>query len=322
MSRNPLKRLTRPIWWPFIRRLEAIEQSLARLELAQGTSPSVASMPEALREELASLREDVWHSKAVNLGDRLLVGARPFGLVFLIEPDDRLLGPRFVLDGEYETDTTAYIMRTVESEDVCIDVGANFGYFTCLMARRAWQGRTIAFEPDPRVFELLRENVFVNWCQGAVETVNAAVGDRIGTTTLHRRIGRSANTSLIAPSPDELDPTGEARTEELSVGTVTLDSYADRLERVDLVKIDVEGAETLVVKGMHELVRRHRPTILLEWSPGQAAEGGYDLKELAEQLRSLDLSPSVLLPGGDTREIRFGELAKLDYQNVLFTPRS
>ncbi len=292
-----------------------------RLELAQGTSPSAAPLPDSLRDELASLREDVWHSKAVNLGDRLLVGARPFGLVFLIEPDDRLLGPRFVLDGEYETDTTAFLMRTVETEDVCIDVGANFGYFTCLMARRAWQGRTIAFEPDPRVFELLRENVFVNWSQHVVETINAAVGDVNGTITLHRRIGRSANTSLIAAALDEEDPTGRPRTEELVVDCVTLDSLSDRLQRVDLVKIDVEGAETLVVEGMQELVRRHRPTILMEWSPGQAAGGGYDLDELAKLLQSLDLSPKVILPGGETRAIGFGELAGLTYQNVVFSPR-
>ena len=172
------------------------------------------------------------------------------------------------------------------------------------------------------MFELLRENVFVNWCQPAVETINAAVGDTNGTITLHRRIGRSANTSLIAAAPDEDDPTGEARVEELAVDCVTLDSLADQLQRLDLVKIDVEGAETLVVKGMQQLVRRYRPTILMEWSPGQAAEGGFDMEELAGQLRSLELAPSVILPDGDTRGISYGELAELSYQNVVFRPRN
>jgi FkbM family methyltransferase len=277
---------------------------------------------ETVGPELAALREDIWHSKVVNLGDRLLVGARPLGLVFLLDPEDRVIAPRFVLDGEYEQHSTAFMFKTVAPDDVCIDVGANFGYFTCLMARLAWQGKTIAFEADPKVFGLLRENVFVNWCEPVVEMINAAVGDTAGTVTLHRRVGRSANTSMIAPAPDEADPTGVAVTEEFSIECVTLDSLVDRLKRVDLVKIDVEGAETLVVNGMHELVRRHRPTLIMEWSAAQADHGGFDLQRLAEQLRSLDLEPSIIGPGGDTLPIGFDDLMTLKYQNIALKPRA
>jgi FkbM family methyltransferase len=304
---NWLKRGTRSLWGPVLRRVDARAEQIARASVGA---------------EVAALREDIWHSKVLNLGDRLLVGARPLGLVFLLDPEDRVITPRFVLDGEYEQHTTAFLLKSVTPENVCIDVGANFGYFTCLMARLAWQGKTIAFEADPQVFGQLRENVFVNWCEPIVETVNAAVGDVEGTVTLHRRVGRSANTSMIAPAFDEADPTGVAVAEEFLAECMTLDSLVDRLERVDFVKIDVEGAETLVVNGMHELVRRHRPTVIMEWSVAQADHGGFDLRRLAKQLRSLELEPSIIGPAGDVLPISFDDLATLRYQNIVFKPRA
>ena len=307
MRESWLKRGTRPLWGPVLRGFDArVERIVTQSVVAQ----------------VAGLREDVWHSKVLNLGDRLLVGARPLGLVFLLDPEDRVIMPRFVLDGEYEQHTTAFLFKTVTPENVCIDVGANFGYFTCLMARLAWQGKTIAFEADPKVFGLLRENVFVNWCEPVVESINAAVGSAEGKVTLHRRVGRSANTSMFAPGPDEADPTGVTVTEEFSVDCVTLDALVDRLKRVDLVKIDVEGAETLVVRGMRELVRRHRPTIVMEWSAGQADHGGFDMRELADELRVLDLEPNLISAAGDALPISFDDLATLKYQNIVFRPRS
>ena len=63
--------------------------------------------------------------------------------------------PRFVVEGEYEPETTAFIRQTVKRDHICVDVGANFGYFACMMGHLAWDGRVIAYEADPKIYELL-----------------------------------------------------------------------------------------------------------------------------------------------------------------------
>jgi len=87
-----------------------------------------------------------------------------------------------------------------------------------------------------------------------------------------------------------------------------------------VVKIDVEGAETLVLDGMAELVRRHRPTVVMEWSPWQASAAGASVEGLAERLAHLDMQPNLLAPDGTTVATSYQELVELPFQNIVFKP--
>jgi FkbM family methyltransferase len=318
MLEKQLKRLTRPLWAPLLGRLDTIAERVDRLDRAVAGLSSTDQLQAAIQ----GLRDDVWHSKVVNVGDRLLVGSRHLNMVFLVDVSDRLIGPRFIVDGEYEPETTAFMMRTIRPDFVCIDVGANFGYYTCLMAKLSWLGRTMSFEPDPQVFALLRDNVHINWCERVVEPTSAAVGAKDGTLTLHRRLTRSGNTSIVRMTAQELENIGEPESEEFSVDCVTLDDVGRRLERVDIVKIDVEGAESLVVDGMADLVRTHQPTVVMEWSPDQTTQAGFSVSALADRFKSLELQPHRLNPDGSIFRVEHAELARLSYQNLVFTPMS
>lgn len=273
---------------------------------------------ESIQRELTALRSEIWHAKAVSLGGEILAGARHLGLLYLVKGNDTLLGPKFIMDGECEPDTTAFLMRNVKPTDVCLDVGANFGYFTCLMAKLAWQGRTIAFEPDPDMCALVRRNLLINWCEKSAEAFNYAVGSAEGTMTLYRRVGRSGNTSIIQMTPEELQVFDEPPAEEFTVDCVSLDRYAE-LPKVDVVKIDVEGAESLVLAGMGELIRRHQPLIVMEWSPDQIERAGFDANDLMATLDKLELLPHVIAPGGALEEKSIADLATLPYQNIVLT---
>ena len=70
------------------------------------------------------------------------------------------------------------------------------------MGHLAWNGRVIAYEADPKIYELLVSNVSMNWCERNVEPVNAAVAAEVGELTLHRWLHRSGNTGVIAPPPE------------------------------------------------------------------------------------------------------------------------
>lgn len=293
--------------------LDRIERRLSQLEADQATRQQVADVSARLDERTDWL----WASKALNVGDRVLVGCRHLGLNLYFPADDRLLMPQFVVHGEYEPLTTAFLVDALEPESVCIDVGANVGYYTCLMARRAWRGRTIAFEADPVTHAILVDNVGINWCEKVVDARNTAVADQAGTLTLYRRVGRGGNTSIIEVAEEERSQLGEPASVPFEVECLTLDEVTAPLSRLDVVKIDVEGAESLVLQGMAETVARLDPMIIMEWSPGQAESAGSGTRLLRELIEELGLAAFRIDGARALHRLGFAELEELPYQNVL-----
>ena len=98
-------------------------------------------------------------------------------IAFFVEANDRLLSPWFIVTGGYETQLTDYFVRELRPDSHCIDVGANFGYFTCLMARFCPQGRVIGIEPDEHVYEIARDNVFINDFNKFTSVLHAAASN-------------------------------------------------------------------------------------------------------------------------------------------------
>lgn len=312
VERRGIKSIARSIAAPVLERLDRIQRRLDVIESLMATNARI----DELSDRLDQRTDWLWASKTVTVGDRVLVGCRHLGLNYYFPADDRLLMPQFVVHGEYETLTTAYLLRELPSDAVCIDVGANVGYYTCLMARRAWQGRTIAFEADPTIHELLRDNVAINWCEKVVDARNQAVADQPGELTLYRRAGRSGNTSIAEVSAEERAVYGEPESIPFTVESVRLDDVAASFDRLDVVKIDVEGAESLVLDGMRDVVERLNPLIIMEWSPGQAVTAGSSVQGLGALVDDLGLTAHVFEAPGTIRAITSDELSELGYQNI------
>ena len=156
----------------------------------------------------------------------------------------------------------------------CADVGANVGYFSLLLARCvAPGGSVVAFEAQPENAERARRNVALNGLDGTIAVVQAAVCDRGGTVAL-RKGATAAEFSIVG---------GDGAEE--TVPAVTLDEqFADG--RLDLVKIDVEGAEELVLRGMTRLLAEARPVLLIELHGEQAGaralleDAGYAVEQV------------------------------------------
>ena len=146
---------------------------------------------------------------------------------------------------EYEPLVTAALARLVTSGFHCADVGANIGYTTLLLADLAGaDGTVVAFEPLPENAERIRRNVALNGIGARVQVVEVAVAD-------HEEAVRSASSRIHVRS---IDPSGRPRGSALSVAATILDAYfANR--RLDFVKIDIEGAERLAVRGMRNVLR-------------------------------------------------------------------
>ena len=185
---------------------------------------------------------------------------------YKIYVDTRDIGitPHLVTDGFWETWLTQCISRIIKPGDICVDIGANYGYYSLLMSSLAGkEGRTIAVEPNPYVFGLLAATASVH--SSNIEPVQVAVSDVTGYTTLVIPDNFFGDASIVERK--DKPRLGRSR---VDVKTQTLDELAVQLElpRIDLVKIDVEGAEPQVFSGMKETISKNMDLrVLIEYSP-------------------------------------------------------
>lgn len=252
---------------------------------------------------------------------KVIVGDRDFA--FVVEADDRLISPWFIVTGKYDTLTTNYLLRNLSRENHCLDVGSNFGYFTCLMARLCSAGKVIGIEADPKIAEIARDNVVINGLQEVARVVNAAASSSAAEMTLYRRTSRSANTSIIHCGTEFTDLMREPPEEAFSVSGIRIDDLRDELDgRVDFIKLDVEGAEPLALAGAKAtIVQNQQIEILMEWSPGQIRAAGFELTAFLGEIETSQLR-AFEIDKRRPRAISFDELVNLPYRSSILLKRS
>jgi FkbM family methyltransferase len=186
--------------------------------------------------------------------NRMLI-ATTWGGRLLVPSDDLSLMPELVAYGTYDVPFTTFALRYIKPGDTVIDVGAHVGLFTLLLAYQVWEhGRVIAYEPSPRMLELLRHNVSMCWLDDRVEIVPKAAAATTGSLPfLAPR--RYTMTGSLRPVEHLLSTENRVETlDRIEVEAEPLDVHSGRFERIDLVKIDVEGGEDQVFAGMERLL--------------------------------------------------------------------
>ncbi len=149
----------------------------------------------------------------------------------------------------------------VKTGDVVWDVGANLGLFSfCAASRAGRAGTVVALEPDPWLVRLLRRSARGRAAGARVDVVPIAVSDRVGISRFHIARRSRATSHIEGFGTDQAGGTREVH----SVPTTTLDRLLDDFPAPDVVKIDVEGAEALVLAGARHLLGSARPTVICE----------------------------------------------------------
>jgi len=178
--------------------------------------------------------------------------------------DTRDIGvtPHLIMDGYWESWITQCMARIVKPGDVCVDVGANFGYYSFLMSELCGpSGRTVAIEPNPRVVETLRSSeVIHSW---RFDVIQAALGDKNGDATLTFPDKYLGGGTLLQQSNFE----GKS---QVRVKLTTFDDLVAQLNlpKVDVIKMDVEGLEPNVFAGMKNTIANNpNLKMIIEYSP-------------------------------------------------------
>jgi FkbM family methyltransferase len=164
----------------------------------------------------------------------------------------------------YESGTPHFFFDRCRNARVVLDIGANVGYYSILAALSNPDAEIIAFEPVPQLYDRLVRNVELNQLGSRIKAMKLAVSDRCDEIPLYvPNNGVLCESSILAGfRPDSMQLRAEA---------TTVDSFLQShgVGSVDLIKIDVEGAEHLVFEGMWKTLERMQSDIICEVLPGR-----------------------------------------------------
>ncbi len=205
--------------------------------------------------------------------------------------------------GNYEPQVMHLLGRAVRRADTCLDIGANIGILTLALARLAPDGRVFAFEPGDTSYAYLTRNVADN---DAANTVTEQLGayDVTGTLTLQ--------TSASHPGGAYIADTDAHESASERVPVTRLDDWVDRrgLDRVDVIKMDIEGAELRALAGAQKTLGRFHPFLVVECNPVALKRfQNADANALVDALRSM-YGKVFFIDGFDVRELVSAEQAQ------------
>jgi FkbM family methyltransferase len=268
----------------------------------------------ATRHEANSLVDDVRLFARMGNGHCAFRQSRVDGMSVVVRADEDV-GREIYFLREFEPQDSAFVFDNVLESDTCVDIGANVGFYTLGFAKRASRGSVHSFEPVPLNYHLLAVNVLSNGLKNVV--LNPfAVGDTNRQVDLC--IAKDgAYSSLI-------DTGRKAITESLKTEMVSLDFYcSDRnLSRVDILKVDVEGAEPMVLSGAAHLLtdpKRRPRLIMLELFEPMLRQFGWTITEIQSLMRSYGYKSFAVARG---KLVQFSEQHHNRFYNVLFLDSS
>lgn len=228
------------------------------------------------------------------------------------------MGSQIFFRGSYSGDQLTILEKLLDVNGVFVDAGANQGEFSIAAAKVAQQGKIIAFEPVSEYRARLIENVRLNNF-GNVEVIPAALGEQEGVLPIYDQ-----PTNYTDGTRHEGLPTlfaSESRHHACEVVPVKrLDDVLRELgvSRVDVIKLDIEGAEWIALRGAINTITSCRPTLILEIGRETCLAAGYEPEALVEWLIGLNYRIEKIVDGGKTLPINPALLD--DFQNIVAYP--
>ncbi|MGO4448414.1 FkbM family methyltransferase [Phyllobacterium sp. TAF24] len=222
---------------------------------------------------------------------------------FYIDTRDRGFGSHLLLDGYWEIWLTQFCARNIQAGMVVVDVGANFGYYSVLLAELVGAtGKLIAVEPNPHAMDFLKRSIDLNGFLRRTHFEQSILSDETtGAAPLFVPHHEPKNATVVEPHFVANPLIGSI----IDVPVTTVDQLCKSYDRVDFIKIDAEGAEQRIFGAMEETIARHKPMIVVEFNVERYTNGEEFISRLTAvygTLRRLDfkgkahiVSPQELL---------------------------
>jgi FkbM family methyltransferase len=215
--------------------------------------------------------------------------------------------------GRYEPNEFCLLRQILKPGMTFIDAGANMGLYSIFAARRVGpRGKVLALEPSAREFEILQKNVKLNSLTNVL-TIRKAIFDRASQVELSvAPLGKSGHNTLGAFGYDTpLDHSERVQSERLDDLI-----HGEGLTRVDVIKMDIEGAETAALRGAEETLRQFKPVLLIELSDRSLQHQGTSSRELLGLLekqgyRIFSFDPATGTP------VRLTPRPQFDSENIV-----
>ncbi len=180
--------------------------------------------------------------------------------------DDGIIEPLFYKKDYVEYNDLRVFLSLICPSDLIMDIGANTGIYTILSAMKCTNGKVYCFEPNPVNLQRLKLNISINKLKNTFIS-ESAVGSQSGTTTLSVHAnGSISDTSSVLSSFSKSSYGGKIAWQEITTNQLSIDDFvtSEELPQIHAIKIDVEGYEIEVLKGMTKTIQRYKPILLVE----------------------------------------------------------
>jgi FkbM family methyltransferase len=244
-------------------------------------------------------------SQSAYLGDNTLLCRILTKYFCYVDATDISLTPHLLLNGYWEIWITQLFSRVIQPGWNCIDIGANCGYYTLLMADLVGNsGRVLAVEPNPTLASLVDRSIQVNGFKPYTEVIAKAASNRVGETTqLCVPDELLGNATIYHPTASDVQ---NLPSHYFSITTTTVDELAKSLSHVDFIKIDTEGAEWLIWQGMQETLSKN-PNLIIIIEFSNYRLDYYNPREFLTEIVNTGFSLNYIDGDSTTQSITFDE---------------
>lgn len=222
--------------------------------------------------------------------------------------------------GYYNREIVALLDRLVQPSMVVLDVGANIGEISLVCAKRVGPaGAVVSFEPMDEIADELQKNIDRNRLR-QVTVVRAGLSDRAATEVpIYASCGQRSQGDENSGLGSLYGENAEEAPAQL-IELTTLDAYLAQspVPKVDVIKVDIEGAELPFLRGAEQTLRTYRPRLIVEVQDKSAAAAGYTASDILDYLSGLGYTFERI--GSNGRLAPLTASGPTDYQNVLCTP--
>jgi FkbM family methyltransferase len=235
----------------------------------------------------------------------------------VLDPRNGFIDQEIYWKGVYEEEILDFYTKHIKSGDTFVDIGTNIGEHTLFNSKLVGvTGHVISFEPIQRLYAQVSKSVALNTMNN-VFVVNKACGEKEEDMTIYLRDQNIGGSSLV--------PFLEKGGEEETIHIIQADSILKDYTRVDFIKIDTEGYEYEALLGLEETLRKHSPSLLIEYSPifykHNAIDENHNGHKILSLLQKYNYKVFDLEDGEKevTSLITWGETFSKDQTNIFCT---